>query len=375
MRGGVSLLEVLISIFVILIGMLGVAAVIPAGRAELVEAAKADRSSACGASAEQFLQTSAYFDPRLWIYCAGSCSRLIPPSQSGSVPGSGAILFAGSGAGPFVVDPLYYAKQFALGNTTNLYVFPIPSGGTPPTIRVSYPATTTTPWPQPLAERFFLCQDDLVIPMPKDRAERPRQFMTDSSATPLNAAVPWYAADGPSAAKTPYLLRQVQGDYSWMCTVTPLAMQPDFANSGTNYLNVGVGEYYSISVAVFYKRSLNADSTTSADTGEPVGTATFVSSPSLGGGDVTLTATNPAWLDVKPNEWILLGGYTSLTPARYILRWYRIVALGDITGTTRMATLAGPDLDIANPAGGLTADVVLYRGVIDVHTTTMKLAD
>ena len=58
-----TLLEVLISIFVILIGMLGVAAVIPAGRAELVEAAKADRSSACGASAVQFLLTAAaYFE-------------------------------------------------------------------------------------------------------------------------------------------------------------------------------------------------------------------------------------------------------------------------------------------------------------------------
>jgi hypothetical protein len=400
----VSLLEVLISIFVILIGVLGVAAVIPAGRAELVEAAKADRSSACGASAVQFLQTTGYFSPRLWIYCAGSCSPLIPTTQSGSVPGSLAIPFSGTGGGPFVVDPLYYARQFAVGNTANLNVFPIPPTS-PPTVRVSYPQTTTTPWSQPIAERFFLCQDDLVIPVPKDRSERPRQFMTDSSSPPRNVAVPTHPADHAVTSGT-YYVRQAQGDYSWMFTVNPVAAQPDFtptppATSPPPYLNVGVGEYYSVSVAVFYKRNFNAPNAPNVlpgDIGEPIGTATFSTSypnPSLGGGDVTLGAPSstpsnwpntvtftPAWLDVKQNEWILLGGYTPPTSQgyqRYVLRWYRIVALGEITGqgsaATRPATLAGPDWDLTNSAGAGAADVVLYRGVVDVHTTTMKLTD
>jgi hypothetical protein len=319
------------------------------------------------------------------------------------VQGSLAIPFSGTGGGPFVVDPLYYARQVALGNTSNLNVFPIPPAS-PPTVRVSYPQTATAPWSQALAERFFLCQDDLVIPVPKDRSERPRQLMTDSNSPPRNVAVPWHAADG-TAGTAPYLVRQAQGDYSWLCTVSPLAPQPDFVNSNTPYLNVGVGEYNSVSAAVFYKRNFNAPNAASVlpgDIGEPLGTATFSTSfpnPSLGGGDVTLSkpassppsgwpAFTPAWLDVKPNEWILLGGYTAPTSAgyqRYVLRWYRIVALGDITGqgsaATRPVTLAGPDWDLTTPAGApsngtpLTADVVLYRGVVDVHTTTMKLTN
>jgi Tfp pilus assembly protein PilV len=383
MRRGVSLLEVLISIFVILIGMLGVAAVIPAGRAELVEAAKADRSAACGAAAVQFLQTTGYFDPRKWIYYNGSGAYLV--TQAGSVPGCGAIPFSGQNSGAFVVDPLYCARQVALGNTSNLNVFSIPPAGasTPPTVRVTYPAslTSATPLPQLIAERFFLCLDDLVIPAPKDRSERPRQFMGDSSAAPKNVAVPAHAADG-VASTAPYLVRQVQGDYSWLFTISPLATQPDFlsgASPGTPYLNVGVGEYYSVSVAVFYKRSFNAPNyPTLSDISEPVGTATFFSTPSLGGGDVTLNivAGKPAsWLDVRQNEWILLGGYTNSTPQRYVLRWYRIVAVGDIAASARPATLAGPDWDLTGSAGGLTADVILYRGVVDVHTTTMKLTD
>ncbi len=235
-------------------------------------------------------------------------------------------------------------------------------------MRVTFPdnmSANPPPLRQALAERFFLCQDDLVIPVPKDKSERPRQFMTDTGAH--NVAVPTHPADQAVTTGT-YLLRQVQGDYSWMFTVTPLAPQPDFTTGGspgTPYLNAGVGEYYSVSVAVFYKRTLP----TSGNNGEPVGQAAFFSSPSLGGGDVTLTAASPAALDVKQNEWILLGGYTNSTPVRYVLRWYRIVALGDIAaGPSRQATLAGPDWDLTTPA-----DVVLYRGVVDVHTTTMKL--
>ncbi len=365
-RRGVTLLEVLISIFVILIGMLGVAAVIPAGRAELVEAAKADRSSACGASAVQFLLTSGYFDSRgsRWIYYGGSGYQYVV-SANGSLPGSGAIPFSDA----FVVDPLYYAREAALGITTNL-AFSIPAGGGP-TVRATYPATPTslTPLPQPIAERFFLCQDDLVIPVPKDKSERPRQFMTDSSATPKNVAVPTHPADQVVSSGT-YYVRQVQGDYSWLFTMNPVAAQPDVVGPPA-YLNVGVGEYYSVSAAVFYKRALP----TPTDSGEPVGQANFLSIPGLGGGDVTLTAASPASLDVKQNEWILLGGYTSPNAAdptrRYVLRWYRIVALGDIVaGPSRQATLAGPDWDLTTPA-----DVVLYRGVVDVHTTTMKLTD
>ena len=411
---GVSLLEVLISIFVIMVGLLGVAAVIPAGRAELVEAAKADRSSACGASAQQFLLTATtplqatarYFDPRAWVYYdSGSSSYLsVAGTLPGSVPGSVAILFSGQGtiggvtqfSPPFVVDPLYYARQ---AGTAGVNAFPIPTAsGTTPVLRVSLPiivSKTTWPLPQPLAERFFLCQDDLVIPVPKDRTERPRQIMTDSSAKPLNVAVPTHNADAlATQPTTPFLVRQVQGDYSWLFTVNPLATQPDFINTGVTppaFLNVGVGEYYSVSTAVFYKRNFNPDSTTSADTGEPFGTATFFSTPSLGGGDVTLSLASgsPAgWLDVKQGEWILLGGYAypqpqasgTTIPRQYVLRWYRIVALGEINvqnkTLTRPATLAGPDWDLTDVSGNFgTADVVLYRGVVDVHTTTMKLTN
>ena len=41
-RQGFSLLEVLVSVFVVLVGLLGVATMIPAGRYEMLQARKAD---------------------------------------------------------------------------------------------------------------------------------------------------------------------------------------------------------------------------------------------------------------------------------------------------------------------------------------------
>ena len=47
-RSGVSLLEVLISTFALSVGLLSLAALIPAGQVTMLEAIKADRSAACG---------------------------------------------------------------------------------------------------------------------------------------------------------------------------------------------------------------------------------------------------------------------------------------------------------------------------------------
>ena len=423
-RAGLSLLEVLIAIFVVLIGMLGVAAIIPAGRMELVEAAKADRSSACGAGSIQFLQTGAYyggyFDPRSWCVYNGSWSMLTPQylATDGSVYGPVRMVVGlrrpdhCQRASPSHCLPRRSRPSLSIrcGMTSRRrsrhrisrdWARLCSRQAVAPAIRhrghrsVRFPrrlAFRLRPSSSPIhAQRvhsqcgnirpdrtLFVCQDDLTIPVPKDKSERPRQLMSDSSSPPKNVAVPVHPADG-SAPTTPFLVRQVQGDYTWMFTVVPLAVRPDFAYNNTAYLNVGAGEVYSVSVAVFYKRNFNADSATSPDTGEPVGTATFASSPSLGGGDVTLQiAAGPppapaGWLDVKQNEWIRLGGYNA--SGAYILRWYRIVALGEISGLTRPATLAGPDWDLTNSHGAAIADVVLYRGVVDVHTTTLKLSN
>ncbi|MGI6414054.1 MAG: type IV pilus modification PilV family protein [Thermoguttaceae bacterium] len=69
-RSGISLIEVLIAVFVLTFGLMGIAMVIPAGRYLMVEAAKSDRGSACGRAALNDMKI------RGWLLPGQSGSRL-----------------------------------------------------------------------------------------------------------------------------------------------------------------------------------------------------------------------------------------------------------------------------------------------------------
>jgi hypothetical protein len=69
-RSGISLIEVLIAVFVLTFGLMGIAMVIPAGRYLMVEAAKSDRGSACGRAALNDMKI------RGWLMPGQSGSRL-----------------------------------------------------------------------------------------------------------------------------------------------------------------------------------------------------------------------------------------------------------------------------------------------------------
>ena len=90
-RAGITLLEVLISIFVLSIGLLGVAALIPAGRFTIVETSKADRAGACGRAGLEEVKIREMADPTRWLYCGGSS--------------------VGNESYSFVIDPLFVATE------------------------------------------------------------------------------------------------------------------------------------------------------------------------------------------------------------------------------------------------------------------------
>ena len=59
-------MEVLISIFVIAIGLLGIAALIPVANYALKETSKSDRTAACGQAAMRDVRVRALADPNIW---------------------------------------------------------------------------------------------------------------------------------------------------------------------------------------------------------------------------------------------------------------------------------------------------------------------
>ncbi len=67
LRSAVTLLEVLVSMGVMSVGLLGVAALIPLGRMELAEANKMDNAATIGRWAFRDLMVQGYLQPEMWV--------------------------------------------------------------------------------------------------------------------------------------------------------------------------------------------------------------------------------------------------------------------------------------------------------------------
>ncbi len=160
-RRGISLLEVLVSIFILSVGLLGVAALIPIGKLSLVETNISDRTGACGRAALREIKIR----------------RLLDPACRASTPG-----------GSFVIDPLGELNIGAtLGPLTRINLYTAPGSGTLYT-------TTTAP-------SVFIWPDDLIVTLPKDMTT-PQNG--DRSSLQISGGVP-----------------QNEGAFSWFFTVTP----------------------------------------------------------------------------------------------------------------------------------------------------------
>ncbi|MHC4181278.1 MAG: type IV pilus modification PilV family protein, partial [Planctomycetota bacterium] len=144
LRRGLSLLEVLISMFVLTVGLLGVAALIPMGRFAIVEAGKADRSGACGHAAMHEIKVRGMLDYNNWNNAPADADL------------------------PFAIDPLGVANDL--------------TGPLGPIARITLLSPTTgVAMGQPEADAIFGWHDKLLFDLPDDADRRPRRMVTDSS--------------------------------------------------------------------------------------------------------------------------------------------------------------------------------------------------
>lgn len=286
-RDGVSLLEVLISIFVLSVGLLGLAAVIPVGSFAILETNKADRSGACGRAGLHEVKIRRMLEPALWAYSDG---RSAAPD-----------VFT---AGACAIDPLGVAHGVTW-----------PVGPLPRVTLLRSPAALI-PMTVAEADRIFRWRDDLTFTLPEDMVPPPADVSDRPRAVVDASGVPEFA-----------------GGYSWLVTVTPAA--------GQATLPPAERTLYSVSVVVRYGRNPAVEA--AAKVSEHTASVAFFG-PGLGGGGVRLSSPNPAdpALRLKENEWIMLCGGRQC-------KWYRVVSADGGTPTS-YATLAGPDWDtIASP--------------------------
>jgi len=334
-RAGVTLLEVLFSMGIVTVGLLGVMIIVPLAGSRSAQGMIADGADRVGRNAIRAFDVYQMRRPDSWAQYDTSNDNY----QA----------FWGNEA--FCIDPLYMAANTG---TAGIFRFPYLGTATSPSTPTDVPwmkRISLRRWPGATlpsmvmsieqAGHIFLGEDDLVFNLPVDRTLPPQQKYDSSTSK-----------------------RQWEGKFSWLATLVP---KQDTGN-----------DLYLLSIVVFHRRESYAEA-------EHVVDVTFDAlSLGVNGGEVTLSAlpspstTTPAKADdlkMKEGEWLLMAG---MIGTKEHFQWYRIQSAdsGPVernppgSGYDRVLTLFGQDW----PASSLTVHKAIWiPGIVAVYEKTIRL--
>jgi type II secretory pathway pseudopilin PulG len=381
-RRGISLLEVLFSVGVIAIGLLGVLAVIPLGLHQVGKGNVAERAARAGLNAVETFDVRGMRRPELWLYSPGGRVQVptsipLPPHVPAGY--SFAIdprFVAANGSTVIGQQPYYDARFFPYFSPLDLLV-----GGQNPSL-ITLPHSQSTSFPRMirlslrsapvigtqmgtlLADEVFVAQDELVFDRPDEKTLPPIQNFNGN------------------------VKRLHDGNFSWMATLVPrMEFGGDFRNE------------YLLSIVVFHKRNrsmamfVDEDDSGGFNAGDTpsyferlVDVATFHAT-GYAGGDIMLRSLSLEDLELKEGDWLMLAGSGGSGGVEApVFKWYRVVAteneptFNSGNGTwERDATLQGSDWQ--RPEWHLPASNALFRptqatlvsGVVAVYEKTVRL--
>lgn len=429
-RRGISLLEVLISMFVLLFGLMGVASLFPVGSHYAAQGEQFDRSTALSDAAFDELLARGMLRPQFWIYgdisvAANTETSVDPPvapyasnqddllfiqpsTQAFNITPGGDVdaqeVLAGRA---FVIDPIGVQSALPPQNAqqehnhffpyaegvAQLGTMPVPwqatlrpTQGTTnvesvwPIRRVSLPgAALGQPMPLLVADTIFSLHDTLSVELP-DEDDRP-------------AIQRWKTVDPDGAPEEPddprddiLLRRQYEANYTWLASVVPVtgeglaALQPASSQYGS--------KAYDVSVAVFHRRE-EAPSETSER---------LLEAEYLAGGELILfnrnnnaagaQAVDDALEDIRPGNWIAVAGVNP-TNGNFLMKWYRLLSLDNETDLVeditvdgnlqdvqgRRAMLDGPEWPENPLVTGFSPNLraILLPGIVSVTTRSIPM--
>lgn len=323
-RRGVSIIEVLISIGVAFIGLVGVMAVIPLALSQVSRGDTADRASRLGQNAIEEFNLREMRHPNNWRWPNTTRASLDPTLPNGVVGNPSRSTSTSNLA--FAIDPRFVSRNGTLSSGDfNATTFPyidrsayinasvVASSGValqPRMERISVAAmsgdTTIPAMALLLSDEIFQAQDALGF-----------ELLDDETLPPVQN----YGTG---------LKRQSAGELSWMATLAP---KLDFSGS--------FKDLYTLSIVVFRDRDASMtmfedlDADGAVDTGEPsTGNervtwilANQFHSGGFGGGDLTMEALTEEDLELRTGDWVML--MRNLRGTALFLKWYRVVEAGD----------------------------------------------
>lgn len=382
-RRGITLVEVLMSTMVVMLGILGLISLIPLGSHLAERGTRSDRVASISRRVYREAKIRRILDPDAWL------DPFKTPPMGATTDQSRFRLSSNSlpVRQPYLIDPMFFIDSTAARQS-----FPFSSSTPPQMLRLSLGSFNTSfPLMEHRAELAFVSDDDYGggatagFVRPKDR-ENPleQQFFRRE----INGVVGLTAADN--------VRRQSAGTYSWAIMLVP---EP----SG-EAVNLTAGEKappfaiatdakqtptdtYMMSTIIFHNRAGDipaaADMATSLN--ERVLTVEPGSLISGGGttGEVQLSAATPAMLSMKTGDWICLAARLTSTAAGVtyylgdVYKWYRIVAMDEIEELTAgtkyglRVSLDGPDWN-AN-AQQAPSQAIYMQDVVGVYERKVRL--
>jgi len=192
-RRGISLMEVLMAVFVVSIGLVGVAVMLPVAHEQALTGKIAERAGMVGRAAVRDFQVRGMGNSGNWLNSSGNVPSNWPDATKA-----------------YVLDPIYVAAK---GNNGSLGLDRITLRRAPGDGNAMSAA---------MARHVFASRDDLEVIVPEDKDQLPEQVFYES---------------GGNAAK-----RARRPDFTWMATIVPSP--------------VG-SQRFRVSIAVFYQRDLD----------------------------------------------------------------------------------------------------------------------
>jgi type II secretory pathway pseudopilin PulG len=342
-RRGISIIEVLVSMFILSVGLLGIASLLPIGQRQAALADQQDRLSSLGQNAIRSFRTRGYSNPAFWMVGSGS-------GPTGSYFST-----------PILIDPLMAAKQSS-GK--------VPHSGTQVIPRYSVKPTTTSTTMLNIAgaEAMFISRDDVLVEFGNLPEDATKAKFEEASSSKIR--------------------RDFNGEYSWAAMLAPTypGVKPlgnDPTNTAYDYGKPYAEQSCQLSIIVFYRRNLSVLTDQDTVSGQAIPRERAVSVVSfdgngIGGGEVTIKTTGGSYdTMLKIGEYVLLyqaptgsPGNTGYKP--YRAQWYRVLgADAFVAGDNRQVTLTGADWDTGN--GYNTPQMLIFDGAVGVYNKTIRL--